>query len=262
MSFKAAWLDLRAPADAAARDAGLLGAAVDWLGGGVAIDLGCGMGATVAAFGDAARWRLIDSDPALLAEARRRHPEAETLLADLFDLEALPLEGARLATASALLDLMPRGWIEALADRVAASGAGLYAALSYDGAMAWDPPRPDDAEVTEAFNRHQRWDKGAGAALGPEAASAMAGALERRGFAVRTARSPWRLGPGEAALQRELLVGIAAAAAEAGCARAEAWGQARRAAICSAICSVGHLDVLALPQGSKAQSKITSLSSA
>ena len=38
-------------------------------------------------------------------------------------------------TAFALLDLAGRAWIEGLAERVAAAGAGLYAPLCYDGAL-------------------------------------------------------------------------------------------------------------------------------
>ena len=46
---------------------------------------------------------------------------SETVAADLGDLDRLPLDGVRLVTASALLDLMPARWIEALAARLAAA---------------------------------------------------------------------------------------------------------------------------------------------
>jgi hypothetical protein len=260
VSFDAAWLDLREPADRAARDPGLLAAATAWLGDGLAVDLGAGAGATLRAFPcGAARWRLVDRDSRLLAVAAHRHPAAERVEADLADLDALPLAGARLVTASALLDLCPADWLAALADRVASAGAGFYAALSYDGAMAWTPARPDDAAVTAAFNRHQRRDKGLGPALGPAAAGAAAAAFAARGFTVRHAPSPWRLGPGDAPLRAELVAGIAAAAAEAGCVTAGAWGQARRAASGTGSCVVGHADVLALPPS--AQSNTTSVPS-
>ncbi|HRP87735.1 MAG TPA: acyl-CoA dehydrogenase C-terminal domain-containing protein [Gammaproteobacteria bacterium] len=50
MSFTAEWLELRAPADAAARDPALRAAAAEHLGrDGVALDLGCGTGALAAA---------------------------------------------------------------------------------------------------------------------------------------------------------------------------------------------------------------------
>ena len=74
MGFDAAWLALREPADAAARDPGLLAAAAGYLGAGaLAVDIGCGTGATVRAFAGCApeglRWRLVDNDPRLLALA-------------------------------------------------------------------------------------------------------------------------------------------------------------------------------------------------
>lgn len=264
MSFDPAWLDLREPADQAARDPRLLAAAAAHLGDGLAVDLGCGTGSTLRAFGQpgaAARWRLIDHDPALLEVARTRLGHgAELHAGDLGDLAALPLAGARLVTASALLDLMPAGWILALADRLAATGAGFYAALSYDGVMAWQPPLDGDAAVTAAFNAHQRGDKGLGPALGPDAAPAMVAALRARGFHVEMAPSPWRLGPDAVALQAALVEGIAAAAGETGLASAAAWGQARRAASATALASVGHWDLLALPTGASAQSKMTSVS--
>ena len=258
MSFEPTWLAQREPADAAARDRGLLAAAAGFLCDGLALDLGCGTGATVRAFGGRGRWRLLDRDPALLALAAARCPAAETVEGDLAELAALPLAGVRLVTASALLDLASARWIEALADRVAAAGVGVYAALSYDGSLGWEPALPGDGAVAAGFDRHQRRDKGLGPALGPTGAAALARALGRRGHAVRTAPSPWRLGPGEAALQAALVEGIAAAAAETGVATA-AWRQARLAVSAAGRATVGHVDLLALP--SRAQSKITSESS-
>jgi SAM-dependent methyltransferase len=263
VSFDAAWLELREPADRAARDAGLLAAAVEYLGGVAApwaLDLGCGTGATCRAFGGRVaglRWRLVDRDPALLAIAAERCRGAEVVATDLEALERVPLDGVRLVTASALFDLVSAAWVERLADRLAAAGIGIYAALSYDGALEWEPALPGDATARGAFNADQRRDKGFGPALGPAAGAVLAAALAARGFEVRLAASPWRLGVAEAALERALTAGIAAAAAEAGMAGAAAWGQAR-AASGAVRCSVGHVDLIALPAGTKAQSKITS----
>ncbi|MEO9788899.1 MAG: methyltransferase type 11, partial [Aurantimonas coralicida] len=51
--FDTNWLDLREPADGAARDTGLLQGAVAWLEGAgdapLAVDLGCGTGSTLRA---------------------------------------------------------------------------------------------------------------------------------------------------------------------------------------------------------------------
>lgn len=253
--FSADWLDLREPADRAARDPGLLAAAADWLGAGLAADLGAGTGALARAWPDEqARWRLAERDPALLGEARRRMPEAETVAADLAELDALPLGGVRLAACSALLDLVSAAWLEALAARLAAGGLGFYAALSYDGRMAWEPSLAQDDRVVAAFNADQRRDKGLGPALGPEAGPVAARIFAGQGFVVRMAPSPWRLPPGSA-LEAAAAAGVAAATGEA------AWGQARAAA--AAACEVGHWDLLALPAaGPSTQSKTTSVSSA
>jgi len=263
VSFDSAWLDLREPADAAARDAGLLAVAARLLDGdALALDLGCGTGATVRAFagrtGGRVRWRLIDRDPVLLRQAAARCDGAETIVADLADVDGLPLDGVALVTASALFDLASADWIEAMAARLAAARVGLYAALTVDGTLAWEPALLGDAVVVAAFGEHQRRDKGFGPALGGGAAAALAQALTRRGFRVRSAPSPWRLGPAEAGLQRTLVAGIARAAAETGLAGATAWGQAREAASSASGCVVGHVDLLATPPGVRAQSKITS----
>jgi hypothetical protein len=255
MSFDARWLALREPADHAARDPGLLGEAAQWLAGAeapVAVDLGAGTGSTLRAFrGRAAgvRWRLVDNDARLLAEAARRHPEAVTVEADLDDVDALPLDDARLLTASALFDLVPDVWLARLADRLSRARVALYAALSYDGEMGWAPPDPRDGGILAAFNAHQRCDKGLGPALGPAAGARIAEVMAACGFVVRTASSPWRLGPDQAELQAALAADVAAAALEAGAHRAPEWAQARRAAATAGAssCTVGHLDVLALP---------------
>lgn len=259
--FAGDWLALRAPADAAARDPALLRAARAHLAAqpaALAVDLGAGSGATVAAVGAAGiRWRLLDQDAGLLARARARFGTGiETRVTDITDIAALPLGEARLVTASALLDLMTARWAGALAERLAVDGCGLYAALSYDGHMAFTPALEGDAAMLAAFNGHQRDDKGEGPALGPDAAPVLAQALARRGFSVRTAPSPWRLGPDAARLQQEFIAGIAAAVGPA----ADPWAQARCAMVAGATCVVGHVDLLALPPA-RSQSKTTSVPS-
>lgn len=253
--FQSSWLDLREPADRAARDPALLRQAVAHANETAApliVDLGCGTGSTARAMAAGlradARWRLVDHDEALLAIARDRlGPSAETIAADLSDLGALPLEGARLVTASALFDLVSADWIDGFADRLAASGAALYAALSYDGRTEWAPAHPADAEILAAFNRHQHGDKGFGAALGPDAAARLADALRSHGYVVETARSDWRLDPGEAALAGALAEGIAGAATEAGVGRdlVSDWAGFRSSQSGRGRAVVGHLDLFA-----------------
>ncbi|MEE4362118.1 MAG: class I SAM-dependent methyltransferase [Pseudomonadales bacterium] len=251
MGFSADWLALREPADRAARNAALARRAAEAAGPApLVVDLGCGTGASWRALApfmpEGTRWRFVDRDPHLLALAGAEAGcGVELIEADLADLEALPLDGATLVTASALLDLVPEPWVAALARRL---GMPFYAALSYGGEMAWTPEDPRDAAVTAAFNRHQRGDKGLGPALGPDAGRRSAEIFAAAGYAVETADSPWQLGPDMAALQRELTDGIAAAAAEAGAHEAEAWGRHRRDLADRTTCLIGHLDLLAIPE--------------
>ncbi|EDM69486.1 hypothetical protein RAZWK3B_12724 [Roseobacter sp. AzwK-3b] len=251
MAFTADWLALREPADHAARDSTLLRRAAKAAGATpVILDLGCGTGSTVRAMAPhlpaGTTWRLVDNDPALLAlAAKAAGPETRTYSLDLADPGALPLGGVTLVTASALLDLMPRDWVAALAARLTVP---FYAALSYDGQMSWEPADPLDAPVTEAFNRHQLSDKGLGPALGPGAVTASTAIFDAAGFDVAQADSPWALGPDTATLHASLLEGIATAAAETGLAEALDWGQRRRDRAVQTICTIGHGDILALPR--------------
>lgn len=251
MSFAVDWLDLREDADNAARDPDLRRSAVTFIAAQrdpLVVDLGAGTGSTMRALKTAkAKWRLIDNDPALLAEAARRGGRVETVEMDLTRVEAIPLDGASLVTASALFDLASRVWIDALADRLAASRIGIYAALSYDGIMQWEPADADDHAARDAFNADQLTVKGFGPALGPDGAGHLAEAMKIRGYAVNVAHSPWGLGAVDAALQRSLLSGIAEAAARSGMANADEWLARRLQTVETARCTVGHLDVLALP---------------
>jgi len=253
MSFDATWLDLREPADHAARDAALLDRArllADRLGR--VIDLGAGTASTFRAMrlAEATRWLLLDNDAALLDRASQRHGDRiATARCDLAAIDALPLDGSALVTASALLDLAGAAWLGALAARLAALRLPVYAALSYDGRMEWQPVDAEDAAVTSAFNRDQRTDKGLGGiALGPDAAGHFAGMLRDHSYDVESAASPWQLGPGQFALQRELLAGIADAAARAGHGDAPGWLARRLGRLDEGGCTIGHLDLLAVPR--------------
>lgn len=254
MGFSPQWLGLREPADLAARDGGLLAAAAEAAGPApVIVDLGAGTGSTVRALGpalpDAARWRLVDFDPSLLALVGEGGSLIDTHCIDLTDLSALPLTDATLVSASALLDLVSHAWLEALGALLAERRLPFYAALSYDGVMQWDPPSSRDETITAAFNENQRGAKSFGRALGPDACGAAETIFKAHGYTVATAPSPWLLGPGDAALQAELLTGIANAASEAGHDGAGDWMGLRIGAVASTRCRIGHLDLLALPPG-------------
>lgn len=251
MGFSPEWLALREPSDLAARDQALMHAAVAAAGREpIILDVGCGTGSSVRALAPhlpaGTQWRLVDNDPELLKRASTKSGGSlSTYCMDIRELEQLPLDGVTLVTASALLDLVSREWLLELASRVRVP---LYLALSYDGSMQWSPEDPFDGVVTEAFNRHQQGDKGFGQALGPDAINAAHTILEKAGFDVTVAPSPWHLGPEDAALQQALVEGIAQAAAEAGEVNALAWGAKRIAGANDSSCTIGHSDILAIPQ--------------
>ncbi|MGP9789204.1 class I SAM-dependent methyltransferase [Roseinatronobacter sp. NSM] len=254
MGFAPQWLALREPADRAARDGGLLAHAARLAGPSpVIVDLGAGTGASLRALAPhvpaGAQWRLVDNDRALLAHAVAAHPQARPFACDLTNLADLPLSGATLVSASALLDLVSENWVRDLAQLLARHKLPFYAALSYDGVMTWQPQLAGDDAVTGAFNTDQCTDKGFGPALGPAAWSCARQVFTQAGYDVFCAPSPWVLGRDDAPLQAQLLDGIATAAARAGYTGAQAWHDARQALVPRGQCLIGHQDILAVPEG-------------
>jgi hypothetical protein len=115
-----------------------------------------------------------------------------------------------------------------------------------------DPGDPLDPRSTAAFIAHQRRGTGGRRLLGPDAAGAAGTACTRHGAVVRTAASPWRLGPDQAALTAEWLrgwVGAAVEQCEDLAPEAEAYLRRRLAACATGglRVTVHHDDVLALP---------------
>ncbi|TDC47518.1 SAM-dependent methyltransferase [Actinomadura sp. KC345] len=262
-SFDSSWLALRESADAAARASELLGPLRDALAPDeplVIWDLGCGTGALGRWLSGRLRgpqhWILHDHDPELLDLARKnayvtadgRPATIETRGGGLESLRASDLVGASLVTASALLDVLTAAEVEAIA---AAAGCPALLTLSVVGRVRLSPPDPLDAEIAAAFDAHQRRD----GLLGPDAVAAATEAFGRRGASVRTRPSPWRLGPGQAALTAEWLRGWVAAAVEQspGLGPAADGYLRRRLDECAAgslIVEVHHLDMLVLPGSS------------
>ncbi|GAB2850089.1 hypothetical protein GCM10027074_16020 [Streptomyces deserti] len=224
------WLQLREPADAAARAHEVLDPLRIRLAnlprradGFVIHDLGCGtgsMGRWLAPLLDGAQhWVLHDRDPYLLHFAAVGSPRSaadgsrvtvETRRGDIARLTPDALRGAALVTASALLDVLTREEIETLAAACAQAGCPALLTLSVAGRVELTPSHPLDAELTEAFNAHQRRT----GLLGPDAVTVAAEAFAGHGATVRLHPSPWRLGPDQAALTGQWLRGWVGAAVE------------------------------------------------
>ncbi len=266
-SFSADWLTLREPADHAARVEALvttLAASLATPGVSTrAVDLAAGTGSNVRyllpRLPALTHWMLVDHDAALLAEATARlaaHPDARGRTfsprrADLNDLAALPIDGAALVTASALLDLVSAEWTRLFARRCREAGVHVLCTLSYDGRIGCEPADALDARVRELINAHQRTDKGFGLALGPDAADATAAAFRAEGFDVMVADSDWVLDESHAELQRQLIDGWAGAARDIApdeTVAIDRWRDRRLAAVAdgSSRVRVGHGDLLAL----------------
>ncbi|MGV9347670.1 methyltransferase domain-containing protein [Streptomyces spiralis] len=262
------WLRLRETADAAARATELLdplrtriAGRPDPYGGLVVHDLGCGtgsMGRWLAPRLDGPQhWILHDRDPYLLhfaavaaagAAADGSRITVETRRGDVARLTPDALAGASLVTASALLDVLTRDEVDALAAACAGAGCPALLTLSVVGRVELTPADPLDAELTEAFNAHQR----RSGLLGPDAVTAACEAFAASGVTVRVCPSPWRLGPDQRELTAQWLRGWVGAAVEQRPGlrpRADRF-LAERLEACAAgelRVTVHHSDLLALP---------------
>ena len=276
-TFDADWLALREAADAEARAPDLVDRARQWLSGRDGpvriVDLGAGAGNNPAWLAPRLpgpqRWRLVDRDNDLLrraasrlwalADVEGREVAVERDRRDLADAAAAVPDDTDLATASALFDLVPARWVDALAARCAAVGCAALWTVTVDG--HWRFVRSDgesletaaDAAMRARLNAHQQRDKGLGKALGGDAPGALVRAFRAAGYEVRTSPSPWRLSPGR---HRELAVALLAGWREALHEQApdaggeiDAWWSARRKAVENGALGieVGHVDVWAEP---------------
>jgi len=262
MSFSADWLALREPYDRRARNAALLDAVAAIFAGrpsAAVVDLACGTGSTVRALSPrlpaSQDWRLVDNDLSLLARAADGATASVRITATPIDLARdleLALDGPLdLVTTSALLDLVSGGWLERLAVEAAARRLPVYAALTYDGRIDFDPVDRYDIEVVAAFNAHQRRDKGFGPALGPAAAQAAIDAFGRVGYSTEHGVADWTFAPHDRDIQNETLAGFATAAREMDLPLTDiaSWLSRRSELIAGGRSSirVGHVDVFARP---------------
>jgi hypothetical protein len=262
--FSADWLALREPYDLRARNPVVIDAVIAAFAGHPSmsiVDLACGTGSTVRALSPRlpARqtWRLADNDLSLLARAAGTSVSADVQIMavplDLNrDLEAALDGPVDLLTTSALLDLVSAEWLERLAVETVVRSVPIYAALSYDGRIVFDPVDDADAEIIAAVNAHQHTDKGFGPALGPDAAQAAIARFESLGYQVTHGVSDWVFGPDDRDIQLETCAGWAGAARETGALSLEAaagWLTRRRDTIAAGGSSiqVGHVDLFARP---------------
>jgi hypothetical protein len=262
-----AWLDLREPADAAARARDLVGhlrRSLPRTGCLVIHDLACGTGSMgrwlAPLLPGPQHWVLHDRDADLLqvAAADRPGPAAdgasvavEARASDVTRLHPDDLAGAALITASALLDLLTESELSGLIDICASAGCPVLLTLSVVGRVELAPADPLDARVAAAFGAHQRRTTEGGRLLGPAAAAAAVEGFRELGAEVLVRPSPWRLGAAEADLAVEWVAGWIAAACEqdAGLASASASYARQRLSQAGAgqlAATVGHADLLVL----------------
>ena len=265
-TFSVDWLALREPADHASINAQVRQHLRAYFAGHSsirAVDLGCGTGSNLRSLTPdlpgRQDWRLVDFDLKVLEIARTRAAEfatrerritAETKRADLSqnDLTGL-LDAADLVSAAAFFDLVSTDAIKSMVDQIAEAGCAFTTSLTYDGIVAWLPQHTLDPAMRDAFNAHQRLDKGFGPAAGPEATNILAAAFERHGYQILRGASPWILTSRFAELQRQTNAGWARAVSETSTISDEdlkRWLQFRQAGD-EAVTIVGHEDLLALP---------------
>jgi hypothetical protein len=262
------WLDLREPADAAARARELVAHLRGYLpttGCLVIHDLACGTGSMgrwlAPLLSGPQRWVLHDRDPDLLHVAAAEPPGpaadgssvvVETRRSDVTQLRLDDLADAGLITASALLDLMTQDELAGLIDVCAQTGCPVLLSLSVIGRVELDPADPLDSRVAAAFDAHQRRMTVGGRLLGPDAVVAAAEGFRRQGADVLVQPTPWRLGAAEADLAAEWFTGWIGAACEQSLDLPSATGSyaLRRLAEARAgelAVTVDHADLLALP---------------
>ena len=263
--FNPKWLALREPVDHASVNHRVRQQLLTWIATRPAmriVDLGCGTGSNFRALapevGRPQSWQLVDHDATLLDVAHRLTAEtAANCQAEITfkqaDLSNGRLSGlidkADLVTAAAFFDLVSQTVIERMVCEITAARCAFYTTLTYDGIAAWLPGHALHDSMRDAFNAHQRGDKGFGPAAGPDATDLLEAAFEAHGFDVYRGPSPWILGPEQAELRRETDSGWAGAVRETGAvapSAIDAWLATRERSE-SIITIVGHEDLFAFP---------------
>ncbi|MFI9380405.1 SAM-dependent methyltransferase [Kutzneria sp. NPDC052558] len=262
--FTPEWLTLREPVDAAARSTDLVERLVRLFAGRdrlVIRDLGCGTGSMgrwlSPLLPNPQHWIMQDREPDLLGHVYMGVTSSapvtvETRLGDLGGVTAADLAGTSLVTASALLDILTAGEVDRLAAACVEARVPALFTLSVLGEVELSPAEPFDADITAAFNEHQRRVQDGRRLLGPDAPAAIVESFEKRGASVQVAPSPWQLGGEHTELTAEWLRGWVGAAVEQRPELTAASAGYLRQRLDSIEAgrltgSVGHVDVLAVP---------------
>jgi trans-aconitate methyltransferase len=259
--FSPEWLALREPADIAARNRRVMDSCRHVFTGRsdvVVCDMGAGTGASVRAFADLLPrrqdWILIDHDQRNLSAATAaldmwkgaREIRIQTMQRDFAQDAACWPEHTDLVSASALLDLCSRAWIDDFVAALAARRLPLLATLTVNGIMATAPAHELNEPIFAAFRDHQTGDKGFGPSAGAEAAVYLERCLTNAGYKIEAGESPWLIDRSSPALMNELLIGIAGAARAIGklnTTDVDTWLRANAAHIQTL--TIGHRDVFA-----------------
>lgn len=269
--FDARWLALRQPADHSARSGVLTDELAGWLrdrSKPEIADLGAGTGSNWRYLSRAfearslqpGHWHLFEQDASLLAglDAPAPGPTLHVQRLEADNLDRLLPDPLDLLTASALIDLVSRPWLEAMAEAAARRRAAVLIVLSYAGDFRLTPDHERDEDLRQLVNLHQHGNKGTGAACGPDASDYLARALDSHGYVIHRDSSPWRLDHGSRELQHGLMQGwVEAARAQLAVGRgsandaswldrwlAERQGQADEGRL---TIEVSHIDLLGLP---------------
>ncbi|MDO6824613.1 glycosyltransferase [Marinobacter sp. 1_MG-2023] len=267
--FPGEWLQVRETADHRARSVNLTQKLEHWLhalptndGPVRIVDIGTGRGSNVAylapALSMSQEWLLVDQDESLLAEAALRSKKLDVSMRMLQhrlmpgDFHGFLPHHISLVTASALIDLVSEAWLAELVKEVVSKQAAILVVLSYTGRFALTPAHEQDDLLIDLVNQHQHGNKGTGAALGPDAASALAEKLALNGYDVQVEETPWHLTCKDARLAEMLMAGWVTAAKQRSpdaVALLDAWFVARKHQLAAGELeiTVCHQDVLGLP---------------
>ncbi|HEV7197083.1 MAG TPA: class I SAM-dependent methyltransferase [Pedococcus sp.] len=263
------WLQLREPADAAARSPALASHARRLLPQGrpvVIHDLGCGTGAMMRWLAPQLpgpqHWVLYDRDEELLDLAMSgpapssaggtpvtRRPE----LLDLTGLQPADLAGASLVTASALVDLLTEAEVQHLVAACLGAGCPVLVMLSVVGDVRLRPSHRLDGPLNEAFNQHQQRTVNDRTLVGPQGVELVGTGFAQAGLRVLSRSSDWNLDATQSSLSAEWLTGWTQAASEQAphlAAPAAAYLRRRldQAYAGQLQVTVGHRDLLAVPE--------------